>query len=62
MKLLEAVSVDGFDVHSAEVREVLATARRRRIAILLCNVVGDDSTPDTVRSRALRLILRDLGV
>lgn len=60
MLLLRAVTRDGFEVHADEVRSLLSTARGRGIAPLLCDVVGDDSVADPVRTRALSLIVRDL--
>ena len=58
--LLFAVITDGLAAHSTEVNEVLSAARTRHIAPLLCDVLGDLSAPETVRARALGLIVRDL--
>jgi hypothetical protein len=59
--LLFAVSSDGLAAHTAEVNQVLAVARTRHVAPLLCDVLGDRSTPEPVRARALGLIVRDLA-
>lgn len=59
--LLHAIRNDGLEAHICDVRALLRLARGRRVTPLLCEVAGDASAPEPVRTLALELIVRDLS-